>query len=89
MTNPILETINNRSSQQPNNSLNGIRNMMNLVNNSNDPRAMLNYMMANDPRMKEVQSIIDANGGDAKTAFYNLAKQKGVDPNSILNMLNG
>lgn len=30
-------------------------------------------------------SMINQNGGDAKTLFYKMAQQKGVDPNTIIN----
>lgn len=33
------------------------------------------------------QQVVRVNGGDAKKAFYDMAKQKGVDPNAILSML--
>ena len=38
----------------------------------------------NNPQMKQVMDYINANGGDPKTAFYKLAKEKGVDPETIL-----
>ena len=44
-------------------------------------------MLANNPNFQNVVNYINQNGGDAKTAFYNLAAQKGVDPNTILSQL--
>ena len=49
--------------------------------------AAINQITANDPRMGQVMNYINNNGGDAKAAFYNLAKQKGVDPNEVLSQL--
>lgn len=40
-----------------------------------------------DPRFQNIINYINQNGGDAKSAFYNLAAQRGVDPNSILSKL--
>ena len=48
---------------------------------------MMQTLLSNDPRFTEVMNYINQNGGDAKSAFYNMAAQKGVDPNSILNQL--
>ena len=49
---------------------------------SGTPMGMLSQ---NDPRMKQVYDYINSCGGDPKKAFYMLAKQKGVDPEVILN----
>jgi hypothetical protein len=38
------------------------------------------------PEMQNVLNMVNQNGGDAKSLFYELAKQKGVDPNQILDM---
>lgn len=61
--------------------------MMNFVRYSQNPRMALESMIQSNPQIQNVMDIVRQNGGDAKTAFYNLAKQKGVDPNDILNML--
>jgi hypothetical protein len=37
--------------------------------------------------MQEAQRLIQAAGGDAQKAFYDLARKNGVDPNDILNMI--
>lgn len=46
-------------------------------------------MAANNPQMQQVMQYIQQNGGNAKQAFYNLAQQRGIDPQIILNQLNG
>ena len=61
--------------------------MMQMMQNSGNPQAMLQNMLMNDPRYGDVLKMINAHGGDAKAAFYDLAEQKGVDPNEIINML--
>lgn len=73
-------------SSQPNN-LDQIKRMMNFVRYSQNPRMALESIIQSNPKIQNVIDIVRQNGGDAKTAFYNLAKQKGVDPNEILNML--
>ena len=40
-----------------------------------------------DPRVKEVMDVVNQNGGDPKTTFYNVARQRGVDPNTVLQQL--
>lgn len=58
---------------------------MTMVRNSGNPTAMINSLINNNPQIK---NLIQQFGGDPKTAFYKLAEQKGIDPNSILQMLN-
>ena len=83
-----LNTQNQRPMEysQPNN-LDRIKQMMNFVKNSRDPRIALESMIQSNPQMQNVMDMVRQNGGDPKAAFLNLAKQKGVDPNDILNML--
>jgi hypothetical protein len=61
--------------------------MMEMVRNSNNPQAMLQSIVAQNPQMQQVMTMVNNCGGDPKTAFYNMAKAKGIDPDSIINML--
>ena len=65
---------------------NNLQQMMNTIKNSRNPKAMLEQMMQSNPQMKQAIEYIGQNGGNAKEAFYALAKQKGVNPDTILNM---
>ena len=61
--------------------------ILNFYKTSKNPQETLNRMMQNNPRMKQVMDYVNANGGDAKTAFYKLAKERGVDPEEVLSQL--
>jgi hypothetical protein len=61
--------------------------MANVVRNSRNPQMMLMELAQSNPQMKQAIEYIGQNGGNAKEAFYTLAKQKGVNPDAILNML--
>jgi hypothetical protein len=41
-----------------------------------------------NPRLQEAINLVMQNGGNAEQVFYQLAKQKGVNPQQILNMIN-
>lgn len=43
--------------------------------------------MSQNPQMQNVMNIVNQYGGDARTAFYETAKERGIDPNTIINML--
>lgn len=47
----------------------------------------LQQLMEKNPNMKQAIDYVNANGGNPKEAFYKLAKERGVDPDSILNSL--
>lgn len=61
--------------------------MMQMVKMSRNPQMMVQTLMKTNPAMKQAVDYIQANGGDPKEAFYKLAEEKGVDPDSILNSL--
>jgi len=55
---------------------------MSMVKNSNNPMALL----ASLPAYRQIVPLIQQYG-DPQTAFFALARQKGVDPNTVFNML--
>ena len=44
-------------------------------------------MLQNMPQYQQAMQLIQQSGGNAQEAFYKLAQQRGVDPNTILNAL--
>ena len=59
---------------------------MDIARNSKDPKAMLQTIAKTNPRVREVMDIVSRTG-DPKSAFYQLASAKGVDPEAILSMI--
>lgn len=49
-----------------------------------NPVNWLKEQLQTNPQMKQVMDIVNANGGDAKTAFYNECKKRNADPDQIL-----
>ena len=68
-------------------NLKAIKQMMSTIKSAQNPQQMLNNMMMQNPQYKQVMDYINQNGGDAKTAFYKMAQEKGVNPNDIINAL--
>ena len=58
-----------------------------MMQNGGNLQSMLQSLIASNPQMGQVMNLVQQYNGDAKSAFYDLAKQKGVDPNEIINML--
>ena len=64
-----------------------VKQMIGMMNGSQNPSAMLNQMMANNPQMKQVMDIINQHGGDPEKAFRTVAEQNGFRPEDIMEML--
>lgn len=80
MENPMLQMLN--QSRQLNNQPN---NLMTLLENSNNPEALIKNLISQNP---QITNLINQYGnGDPKTAFYAYAQKTGKDPEQILNML--
>ena len=82
MDNPILSLLG-----RTNPVMGMLSQMIGMVKAAKDPSTAINQMAMNNPQMQQVMQYINQNGGDPRQAFYNLAQQKGVDPNYILNQL--
>ena len=65
-----------------------IKNMMNMIRGAQNPQAMMNQLLMNNPNTKQVMDLVNAAGGDPQKAFYKLAQQKGINPQDILDMIN-
>ena len=64
-----------------------VKQMFGAVNAAQNPQMMINQLMNNNPQMKTDMDAINQDGGDPKKAFYDLAEQKGINPQDILDML--
>ena len=65
-----------------------IKQMMNMVKMAQNPQAMLNQMVVNNPQLKQVMDVVNQYGGDPNKALNAVAEQMGINPNEIMNMLN-
>lgn len=81
--NPI---INQMMSSALNN--NPIMKMFQTVMSAQNPNAMMQTLAQNNPQLQQTLNYINQNGGNAKQLFYQMAQQKGKDPNTIINNLN-
>ena len=88
MSNPIFTSaMPANSNNQRNSAPKSLFAMFNQIRNSPNPDQAMQRLLSNDPQYQGIMQYINQNGGDAKSAFYNMAAQKGVDPNSILSQL--
>ena len=87
--NPMLNLLNqSQGGLLQLNNINKIKSMMNILKNSNNPYALLQQFIQQNPRAQQVMNYINQNGGDPKQAFYKMAQEKGLNPDEILKQLN-
>lgn len=58
-----------------------------MFKSASNPQAFVQNMLQSNPNSAAVVQLINASGGDPKAAFYELARQKGIDPESFLKSL--
>lgn len=54
---------------------------------SSNPQAAMQMIVNQNPQIKSVMDEVKKSGGTAKDAFYAIAKNKGINPDDIINML--
>ena len=64
-----------------------IKNMIGMIKSAQNPQALINQMMMNNPNMKRVMQIVNQYGGDANRAFQEMAQQNGINPQEIMDMM--
>ena len=77
----------NQPQQSSNAPLSEAAELNKAVKQASNPTAIMNKLIQSNPRLKAAYNMVQQSGGNAKTLFYQLAQQKGIDPNSILNQL--
>lgn len=59
---------------------NKIMQAVSQIKSLGNPQMMLQQM----PQYKQVMDYVNANGGDAKSAFYKKAQEMGIDPDEVI-----
>lgn len=82
----ILQQLGMNSQQMP--DLEPIRKTIQTLKAAKNPQALMQQMMMQkNPGMQQALSYIQQHGNDPKKAFESLAKEKGFDPEEIINLL--
>lgn len=85
MASPVYSALYGNVSQQPQDQ--SWANLFSALRRSPNPQAMFQQMAMQNPQIQQVMAYVNQCGGDPRTAFFNMAKQKGIDPNQILSLL--
>lgn len=77
----------------PNNPMNSNRmgqakNIINMFRNSNNPMQLFQQMAMRNPQMQPVLNMI-RQGQNPDQIFQNVCKQRGINPQDIMNLIKG
>ena len=59
-----------------------------MVKASQNPQAMLNQLIINNPSYKQAMDIVNQYGGDVNKALNETVSQMGIDPKEIMSLFN-
>ena len=55
-----------------------------MLKGSGNMQMLFTQLLGQNPQIKQVMDYINSNGGDGKSLYYSLAREKGVDPEQFL-----
>lgn len=61
-----------------------VKQMAGMVSGSRDPQAVMNMLARQNPQIAQFMQMANSSGMSAKALFYQMAQQRGIDPNAIL-----
>ena len=77
----------NQSQLSRNNTNGGLQQIINMVSHSNNPMQLMQTMAQSNPQLQSILNLIQTNQKSPKDLFFEMAQQRGVDPQQILQML--
>lgn len=87
MASSIYSQMNSQNRMQNNGQINQIKQLANALKNSNNPMQLLQNVGQNNPQIANVMSMLNNSGMSAKDMFYQVANQRGINPNDIMSIL--
>lgn len=85
--NSLMGSSNTGNNQNPQNNMSVVKSIVGMLSGSANPYQVLTGIAAKNPMIKNVMDSANSSGKSYKDIFYELARQKGVDPNSIISQL--
>lgn len=61
--------------------------MFNSIASAQNPMQAFMNLAGSNPNLQPAVEAINNNGGNLETAFYQLASQRGIEPNALLNQV--
>lgn len=81
----ILQQLGRQNNSAASPQMQNLRRMVGMIRGARDPNALMQQMLQQNPTMQQAMEYVRQNGGDPKAAFYKLAQERGIDPQSVMN----
>lgn len=81
----ILQQLGRQNNPAASPQMQNLRRMVGMIRGARDPNALMQQMLQQNPTMQQAMEYVRQNGGDPKAAFYKLAQERGIDPQSVMN----
>lgn len=65
----------------------GIQQIINMAKSGGNPMQMIQSIAGQNPQMQNMMNILNSGKMSPKQLFMNMANQRGINPNEIINML--
>ena len=85
--NSLYQEMMGQQSQAMPNGIAQVKNLMNVLRNSNNPQQLFFNMAKQNPQLQQIMNTIQNSNKTPKELFYQMAEQKGVNPEEILKQL--
>lgn len=86
MASNLYQQLQNQSLRN-NPQIQSIRNMIGAMRGMSNPAQMLSTMAQNNPQMQEVINIVNNSGKSPKEICYQMAQQRGIDPEQLVSAI--
>lgn len=83
----LYQQLNQSQLSRNNNNNGGLQQMINMVSRSNNPMQLMQTMAQSNPQLQSILNLIQTSQKSPKDLFFEMAQQRGVDPQQILQML--
>lgn len=83
----LYQQLNQSQLSRNNNSNGGLQQIINMVSHSNNPMQLMQAMAQSNPQLQSILNLIQTSQKSPKDLFFEMAQQRGVDPQQILQML--
>ena len=83
----LYQQLNQSQLSRNNNSNGGLQQMINMVSHSNNPMQLMQTMAQSNPQLQSILNLIQTSQKSPKDLFFEMAQQRGVDPQQILQIL--
>lgn len=84
--NPLLNMLGGAPMKMMNNPL---MNMISVFQNGGNPKYLIQNMLNQNPQMQPIMNMIKGkNNNQLKETFFNMCKEKGINPNDLAKQYN-